>query len=64
MPKPLLRRISEDVARTVKSAALTERMTALGMEAVGSTSEEYDTLIRTEIDKWSDVVKKAGIRSN
>jgi tripartite-type tricarboxylate transporter receptor subunit TctC len=64
LPKPLLRRISEDVARTVKSAALTERMTALGMEAVGSSSEEYDALIRTEIDKWSDVVKKAGIRSN
>jgi tripartite-type tricarboxylate transporter receptor subunit TctC len=64
VPKPLLRRISEDVARTVKSAGLTERMTALGMEPVGSTSDEYDALIRTEIDKWSDVVRKAGIRLN
>jgi tripartite-type tricarboxylate transporter receptor subunit TctC len=64
MPKPLLRQISTDVARTVKSAALTDRMTALGMEAVGSSSDDYDTVIRTEIDKWSKLVKTAGIKLN
>jgi tripartite-type tricarboxylate transporter receptor subunit TctC len=64
MPKPLLQRISADIGRTVKSAALTERMMALGMEPVGSTSDEYDGLIRSEIDKWSNVVRAAGIKLN
>ena len=64
VPKPLLRQISTDIGRTVKSADLTERMTKLGMEPVGSSSDEYDTVIRNEIDKWSKVVKTAGIKVN
>ena len=51
-----------DIARGVKSPELHERMVALGMEPVGSTAEEYDALIRSEIDKWQGVVKKAGIK--
>ena len=62
MPRDLLRRISADVVRAVKSPELNERMMNLGMEPVGSTPEEYDALIRVEIDKWAGVVKKAGIK--
>jgi tripartite-type tricarboxylate transporter receptor subunit TctC len=60
--RELLRRISADVARAVKSPELTERMMNLGVEPVGSTAEEYDALIRTEIEKWAAVVKQAGIK--
>jgi tripartite-type tricarboxylate transporter receptor subunit TctC len=62
VPRDLLHRIGADLARAVKSPELSERMTALGMEPVGSTPEEYDALIRTEIEKWAGVVKKAGIK--
>ena len=62
VPRDLLRRINADVVRAVKSPELNERMTSLGMEPVGSSPEEYDALIRTEIDKWAGVVKKAGIK--
>jgi tripartite-type tricarboxylate transporter receptor subunit TctC len=62
VPRDLLHRISADVVRAVKSPELNERMTNLGMEPVGSSPEEYDALIRAEIEKWSGVVKKAGIK--
>jgi tripartite-type tricarboxylate transporter receptor subunit TctC len=62
VPAELRRRIGADIARGVKSPELNERMVALGMEPVGSTADEYDALIRSEIDKWSAVVKRAGIR--
>jgi tripartite-type tricarboxylate transporter receptor subunit TctC len=62
VPADLRRRIGADIARGVKSPELNERMVALGMEPVGSTADEYDALIRSEIDKWSAVVKRAGIR--
>lgn len=64
VPKPLLRRISADIGRTVKSAALTERMRQLGMEPVGSSSDEYAAVIREEIEKWRKVVQTAGIKLN
>lgn len=62
VPKELLARISHDIAQALKSPELSERMNTLGMEAVGSTPDQYDAVIRTEIDKWNKVVKTANIK--
>jgi tripartite-type tricarboxylate transporter receptor subunit TctC len=62
VPKPLLKQISADIAKAVKSAELGERMVQLGLEPVGSTADAYDAVIRAEIDKWTRVVKTAGIK--
>ena len=63
-PRELVQRISSDVARAVKSSDLTERMTQLGMEPVGSSPEAFDALIRAEIDKWARVVKLSGAKAD
>jgi tripartite-type tricarboxylate transporter receptor subunit TctC len=62
VPRELIVRIGADIAQGVKSPELTQRMVSLGMEPVGSTPDEYNALIRSEIDKWQGVVKKAGIK--
>ncbi|HEV8107439.1 MAG TPA: tripartite tricarboxylate transporter substrate binding protein [Burkholderiales bacterium] len=61
-PRELVQRISSDVARAVRSSDLTERMTQLGMEPVGSSPEAFDALIRAEIEKWARVVRISGAR--
>ena len=61
-PRDLVRRISADIARAVKSSDLTDRMKQQGMEPVGSTPEQFDALIRSEIDKWAKVVKLSGAK--
>jgi tripartite-type tricarboxylate transporter receptor subunit TctC len=63
-PRELVQRISGDIAKAVKSSDLTERMTQLGMEPVGSTPSEFDALIRAEIDKWARVVKISGAKAD
>ncbi|MGZ5154754.1 MAG: tripartite tricarboxylate transporter substrate binding protein, partial [Burkholderiales bacterium] len=35
-----------------------------GMEPVGNTPEEFDAYIKSEIAKWSKVVKQAGIKAD
>ncbi len=62
LPPDLLRRISADIGQAVRSQEVTARMTQLGMEPVGSTAEQYNTLIRSEMEKWSRVIKTAGIK--
>jgi len=38
-----------------------EHMSKLGLEPVGSTPEELDAHIRSEVAKWAKVIKDAGI---
>jgi tripartite-type tricarboxylate transporter receptor subunit TctC len=63
-PRELVQRISSDVARAVKSSDLTERMTQLGVEPVGSSPEQFEALIRAEIEKWARVVKISGAKAD
>jgi tripartite-type tricarboxylate transporter receptor subunit TctC len=63
-PKDLVARISADIAKAVKSSDLTGRMKQQGMEPIGSTPEQFDALIRSEIEKWAKVVKLSGAKAD
>jgi tripartite-type tricarboxylate transporter receptor subunit TctC len=47
----------------LQSPDLVERMDKMGMEPSGTTPEQFDAFIRSEIEKWRKVVKAAGIRA-
>ena len=61
-PKDLVARISGDIAKAVKSSDLTDRMKQQGMEPIGSSPDQFDALIKSEIEKWSKVVKASGAK--
>ena len=61
-PRALVDRIAGDIATAVRSPEMGARMAQLGMEPLGSTSQEYEAIVRTEIAKWTQVVKTAGIK--
>ncbi|MBI4205877.1 MAG: tripartite tricarboxylate transporter substrate binding protein [Betaproteobacteria bacterium] len=62
-PRAILERLQSEVARAVKSADLRDRLTGLGAEPVGNTSEQYAAFIHKEIAKWGKVIKAAGIKA-
>jgi len=61
-PPAIIGRLNTELVKTLKSAETRERLTALGMEPVGGTPEQYAAHIREELAKYSRIVKTAGIK--
>jgi tripartite-type tricarboxylate transporter receptor subunit TctC len=62
LPAEVVKRLADESAKAMKSPAVSQRMKADDVIAVGSTSREYGDFIRSEQARWGDVVKKAGIK--
>ena len=63
-PRNTVQRLSADINKALQSPALGERMGQLGMEPYGSTPEQFDAFIRSEIVKWAKVVKASGAKAD
>lgn len=61
-PKNIIELLNTEIRRSLEGADVKERFTALGMEAVGGTPEEFGAFMRAETVKWAKVVKAANIR--
>ena len=61
-PPAIVQKISTDVARLVATPEIQKRMLDDASEPVGSNPENYAAFIRTEIAKWSEVVRLANMK--
>ena len=61
-PPELARRIRNDVVAVMKLPEVSERIRQIGQEPVGSTPEEFNASIRSEMTKWEPVVKATGAK--
>jgi tripartite-type tricarboxylate transporter receptor subunit TctC len=62
VPRPLIEKLGADIAAVVKEDAFAAKVRDFGMDPVGSSPQEYDRFIRTEVARWSRVVKDANIK--
>jgi tripartite-type tricarboxylate transporter receptor subunit TctC len=58
-PQDIVQKTQRDAARGLAAADVRERLAALGADAVGSTPEEFGAWIKSELEKWTRVVKGA-----
>ena len=61
-PRPILVQISKDVARVLDLPDIKERLQGMGYFSAPSSPEEFDTILRTQIETLSRVVTDAGLR--
>ena len=61
-PAAIVSRLQSEVAAILRLPDIRERLARDGIEAVGSTPEQFAAYIRAEVDKWGKVVRDAGIR--
>lgn len=62
-PRPVVDKLYREIVRIMKTPEAQERMANVGFEIVASTPEEFAALIRTEIPKWTKIVREANIKA-
>jgi tripartite-type tricarboxylate transporter receptor subunit TctC len=62
-PREIIAMLNREIMRAVALPEVKERFTAMGIESVGSTQEEFTNRIKAEIDIWRKVIRTTGIRA-
>ncbi|WP_408597376.1 Bug family tripartite tricarboxylate transporter substrate binding protein [Limnohabitans sp.] len=62
LPKPVLDKLNAATNRAIASSSFKERFGVIGDEPAGGTPEEFGDLIKRELAKWRDVVKRSGAK--
>jgi tripartite-type tricarboxylate transporter receptor subunit TctC len=56
--------MSADTIEALADPSARNKLERAGYTVVGSSPDELQTLLRSEIDKWSTVIKTVGIKIN
>jgi len=60
-PQPILEKLHTDLTRTLQAPDVQQRLTGLVIEVAPTSRDEFTEFIRSEIGRWAQVVKDAGI---
>ncbi|MGV6873441.1 Bug family tripartite tricarboxylate transporter substrate binding protein [Pseudochelatococcus sp. B33] len=60
-PQPIFHKIAEDVVAAAKDPEVQRKLASQGLEARGTSPDDFAAYVTTEIEKWKGIVKQAGI---
>lgn len=61
-PRPIIERLSKEIAAAIADPAIRARFADLGAEPLNATPEETARHIGAEIAKWREIITRAGIK--
>ena len=63
-PKDIVARLHQEIVKALQSPDVKSRLEAEGAEVIGNTPEQAAAIVRSEMDKWADVIRKTGMTVN
>jgi tripartite-type tricarboxylate transporter receptor subunit TctC len=60
-PKAIVNKLNAEINAVLKMPEVRTKLEAAGIDIQGGTPQEYAALIKSDLAKWSKVVKEAGI---
>src|SRR6476620_7313628 len=61
-PREIVARLNDAAVKALRSPEVRERMSQIGFDVVGSTPDECGRFMKQEVDRWTEVVKRGGIK--
>ena len=62
LPRPVLTRLSNEIARIIKLPEMSEKLAAQGAIPVGNSADEFARFVKGEMDQWGKVAQKIGLK--
>jgi tripartite-type tricarboxylate transporter receptor subunit TctC len=62
LPRDIVRKIHDDTLTVIQRADFQQRLAKDGIEPVGNSPEEFAAQVKSDLAKWGQVVKAAGVR--
>ena len=61
-PRPVVEKLSREIARVLRVPEVNERISAQGAEPQGNTPAEFQKFVQNEMDKWGTLAKNIGLK--
>ncbi len=61
-PPEIVKRLNAEIVKILNMPDVKEKLVGLGAEPVGDTPEQFSAYVKSEVAKWSDIVKKSGAK--
>ena len=61
-PEDIVRKLNQELVRIIKLPETSRTFTELGIEPLGTSPEAFGDYVRSEIARWTDVVRKHNLR--
>jgi tripartite-type tricarboxylate transporter receptor subunit TctC len=58
----IVNRLSKEISRLLNTPEVKERLAADGADAVGNTPAEFGALVKSEIEKYTKIIKQIGLK--
>jgi tripartite-type tricarboxylate transporter receptor subunit TctC len=62
VPKPLVDKLEAAMTQAMQSSVIRQRMESQGFVIPPQGSKPYAAFVKSEIDRWTKVIKTAGIK--
>jgi tripartite-type tricarboxylate transporter receptor subunit TctC len=63
-PAPIINKLNAEMKNAIANPEFVKQLDALGLAAASSSPREFGDMIRTELARWTKVIRDAGIQAN
>lgn len=62
-PKDIVARLNREMVKSLQTPEVKARLESEGAEVIGNTSEQAAAIMRSDLDKWAEVIRRTGIKA-
>jgi tripartite-type tricarboxylate transporter receptor subunit TctC len=62
MPKAVLTKLSNEIARIIQLPEMSEKLAVQGAIPVGNSADEFARFVKGEMDQWGKIAQKIGLK--